>query len=315
MYNQKGCQSILKVAVFGVLTALLFGSLMGCSMNVNDNAGKPGTTDVKKGVILLSIQGAVKSPLRSISIIKSEVVSVDISLNKPDGSVFTTNWSAGQMPTISISDCAAGHYTITVIEHDTKGTATQSSADIDIETGYNYYVNITLGGNMVISTGGQSSSSSSSTNSGSGSIKDGSWYYYETQDAYGQMITPLFSTNYDGTFNYCTISHFTSDTWDMSYYFNSTISTNFSYPATIDEANRWVSSAVEGVYLNYATYNGSVNYHYAIAGDFLIFDQEYFELTNTSYPFEVTNIGGFYFWNLYQPEYSTKVARVVFKKW
>lgn len=128
------------------------------------NIGSTGNIQV---VVPADISGSMS---KAIYINGSQVTQAVISLTTPSGSVQSQTWrSSSAVNVFYFTASTTGTYTIGVVETDTSNKVYTSSSTATFQGGYNYYVTIILGGNVIVTVGtnGGTTSSVSSVSSAS----------------------------------------------------------------------------------------------------------------------------------------------------
>lgn len=97
----------------------------------------------------------------------SEVTNAVITLTAPGGSVQTQTWSKGGANVFYFTASVTGLYTFGVVETDTSNRVYSTNQQFNFQGGFNYYVTLSLGGNIVVTVGTNGIISSASSVSSS----------------------------------------------------------------------------------------------------------------------------------------------------
>ena len=95
----------------------------------------------------------VTSDVNSSSIITvdpSRIVSAEIKLVDPSGNASVQNWSQGNESSFTFTASTSGVYALIVTEVDDQSRTNVNSQTIDLEVGFNYTINIQLGGTFYV---------------------------------------------------------------------------------------------------------------------------------------------------------------------
>jgi hypothetical protein len=130
--------------MFFLLVSLL---LTSCGDFRNEN-GLDSSDLNNKSAISITIDAGSAS--KGISVTTSEVIKVTIELTDPTGNKIAADWYPGNNPVLTFYDRKFGMNTITLKELDDSGYLKTDSKQIQVLKGYNYRVNVTLGGNIII---------------------------------------------------------------------------------------------------------------------------------------------------------------------
>ncbi|OHD53533.1 MAG: hypothetical protein A2Y33_03940 [Spirochaetes bacterium GWF1_51_8] len=139
----------------GILGAVL---LTGLVMSACGNLIDLGPVKVSK--LLVSIETSVQTK-GTITVTPLAVTQATISLNYPGGGSDSYIWTPGSSLLHEFISSQNGVHVLTVVEVDEGGHVQSSSANIDMQAGYNYQAVIRLGGTIFI--GGDTNSSTNTT--------------------------------------------------------------------------------------------------------------------------------------------------------
>jgi len=123
-----------KFLVLGFVAALF----AGCNFGGSVNGGK--------AVLNVNLVPAQANSQSIITVSASRIVSAEIKLVDPYGNTSVQNWSQGNTPAFTFSADSTGVYSLIVTEVDDQSRTNVNSQTIDMQVGFNYTVNIQLGG-------------------------------------------------------------------------------------------------------------------------------------------------------------------------
>jgi hypothetical protein len=141
---------------------LLLGILM--SFALVSCADDPYTANgkISNGGITITLDDN-GTPLKGFTIGTSQVTNAVIKLTSPSGLVQTGTWNVGNSKVFTFNADVTGNYTISLKQVDTSNTIQNDSTNFNLVAGVNYYIGITLGGNVVVNLGGTNGTTSSAS--------------------------------------------------------------------------------------------------------------------------------------------------------
>lgn len=131
---------------FIFLSFLLTAFLSGCGENAID----PGISSAFNGNIQVFLDQYASGGAKDIFIGSSLVTNADIRLTGPSGESLATNWSPGDPTVIIFNAGTTGTYSFSLVQSDTSNQSYTTNFSFDFVSGYNYYINVSLGGYMTV---------------------------------------------------------------------------------------------------------------------------------------------------------------------
>ncbi len=131
----------------------------GCSVQPQNEARDLGLGNTGTASLTVNLQGAgAKS---SITVSSNAVTGAEMTLVN-GSSVYSTNWFQGEPSVFTFQGLSTGQYAFTVHDWDASGITNTSSVMFTLAAGYNYTINVMLGGSVSISVNNGSNSSAPS---------------------------------------------------------------------------------------------------------------------------------------------------------
>lgn len=128
-----------------ICSLILFSCLfISCAAAFDPNAFGNASGDA---ILMVELQKLLKT---DITIEDSPIVFASILLTDPDGGTQYAEWTNGMSLEYTFHSSLSGVHDLVVKQVDTKGTTNSDTATIDMQPGFNYYVYISLGGNVII---------------------------------------------------------------------------------------------------------------------------------------------------------------------
>jgi hypothetical protein len=134
-----------------MLGIVLSFALVSCA---DDPFTPNGQKAVSKGNLEITLSDSgVPLGKTTIGIGASQVVSAVIRLTGPTGVIQTATWTVGGSSTFLFNADLTGAYTLGLTQTDTSNFTASTNVPCSFVAGYNYYITITLGGNVFVNVG------------------------------------------------------------------------------------------------------------------------------------------------------------------
>jgi len=131
-----------------LLGIVLSFALVSCA----DDPFNPAGQKLTSGNVQISLDDN-PSKAGGIVIGSSQVTNAVIRLTGPTGIVQTATWTVGASKTFMFNADVTGAYTLALTQTDTSNYTATTNVPCSFVAGYNYYIAITLGGNVIVNIG------------------------------------------------------------------------------------------------------------------------------------------------------------------
>jgi len=131
----------------GILLSL---ALVSCADDpFANNAGNVSAGNIQ---VALDDNPAASGISKGITVGSSHVTNAVITLTGPNG-VQTATWNLGGSKTFTFNADVTGNYTLGLRQVDTSNFVSTTNVTYSFTSGYDYYITITLGGNVIVNIG------------------------------------------------------------------------------------------------------------------------------------------------------------------
>lgn len=143
-----------KIGLFSLILIFIVILATGCSI-AQDNLTNTKSLSASSSEFSVTLIGAETSrghiDIDELLVNAATITFVD---NDNSSDLSTANWVIGGTNTFVFTTDSTGLHTITVTESDEGGNSNTFSSSVNVRTGYNYSVTITLGGNIYVNVVG-----------------------------------------------------------------------------------------------------------------------------------------------------------------
>lgn len=172
-----------------ILTSVILLSV-GCSNNAINTLANEEDIEITSSVpITIKINSAQR--MNNIDVTESAIVKAVFTLVNPEGTSESLQWLQGSSEILSFTANSLGSYSLSVVETDENGVANPTkSTKFTVKPGYNYTINLTLGGLITVN---------SIENSTTGDTDNVTEYWYSHFYSYvyssNDTMNPIVDTN------------------------------------------------------------------------------------------------------------------------
>lgn len=124
----------------------------GCALDIN-GASEQSQTVAAASDSAIKVQigdGGFGNAI--IDLNEYQVTNAIFTLTDPEGNSIVNTWTPGGSTYFTFTGMKAGTHTLTILETDTFPKEFTASAVINVRKGYNYTINVVLGGNITMTS-------------------------------------------------------------------------------------------------------------------------------------------------------------------
>lgn len=139
------------VRVLISLSILMGLGLFGCAAHLADDSAVSNQATAVGGDSAIKINlGGYGIENALIDIGEFQVTNAVFTLTDPDGGKIINTWSPGSPTYLAFTGRKAGAHSLEIVETDTFPKTFTATAIINVKKGFNYTINVVLGGNITM---------------------------------------------------------------------------------------------------------------------------------------------------------------------